>query len=400
MAVANQAASRVVLFATGAVLVVAFAIISSARTVDTIVIWKVGSAHAGDTPSRVVPRSLQHESMQRGFQLAVEAFPAKGFAARFLDATTRNAAPDILAFNNLGVVKGITTQLGKFEGIGEDARIRRDLIAVTGAFDDLLGPERGWTYLIASSQNHRQARTLALRPPTCSTGAPQSKLQGDLADVVPRLVSAYLDGNALAVDTRADPDRLSAVRTDRETSSVVEVRPCGVWGNDKLAFVSIAASYTGETAIGHMPILLALRKPAAQWQLLVATRDPVTTSRFVKAVPSFAARLITSQEPDAPPAPSTLLSPADGQMPRRPAGQRFGSFTWRSSLSDDVVAEIAEFVYPGDARLFVTRPSRPGSATRLSAGVLWTTHSEWRWRVWSINRSGDVVLTEARRFFH
>jgi hypothetical protein len=42
------------------------------------------------------------------------------------------------------------------------------------------------------------------------------------------------------------------------------------------------------------------------------------------------------------------------------------------------------------------RDLRPG----FPRGVLWTTHSERRWRVWSINKSGDVVLSEARRFVH
>jgi hypothetical protein len=45
-------------------------------------------------------------------------------------------------FDNFGVMDGITTQLGKFEGIGEEPIIRRDLIRVTGAFDALLGPEK------------------------------------------------------------------------------------------------------------------------------------------------------------------------------------------------------------------------------------------------------------------
>ena len=148
-----------------------------------------------------------------------------------------------------------------------------------------------------------------------------------------------------------------------------------------------------------MPILLVLRKPMAQWQLLVATRDPIATGSFVKGLPAIASRLANNQAWDARPAPATLLS-SDGEMPPPAGKERFGSFTWRSSPSDEVVEEIAEFVYPGDARLFASRPSRPGSLTSASAGLLWTTHSQWQWRVWSISRSGDVALSEARRFVH
>ena len=387
--------SRVVLIAAGACLVMTAVLVASVTSTESVVIWKVGSPHTGNTPTRVLPSRLQRDAVHRGVHLVVETFPANGLAARLHDAMTRNAAPDILVFDNLGLVKGITTQLGRFEGIAEDARIGRDLVAVTGALDELLGPQRGWTYLIASSPHHHQARTLALRSPTCPNGSARAILPTNLAQLVPRLVTGYLDPNAVPLEAHADPDRLSAARPDREKSSVVEVHPCAFWGNDKLAFVSVIASYAGETAIGHMPILLALRKLAAEWHLLVVTRDPISTSRFVKELPAIAGRF-TSDRSSALPAPATLLFPADGGTPLPPGGQRFGSFTWRSSPSDEVVAEIAEFVYPGDVRLFITR--RSASATRISAGLLWTTHSPWHWRVWSISRSGDVALSETRSF--
>jgi hypothetical protein len=69
-----------------------------------------------------------------------------------LDALRRNTAPDVLGFDNMGVLEGITSALGKFEGIGQMPTIRRDLIQVTGAFDGLLGPARGWTYLFAAGK--------------------------------------------------------------------------------------------------------------------------------------------------------------------------------------------------------------------------------------------------------
>jgi hypothetical protein len=56
---------------------------------------------------------------------------------------------------------------------------------------------------------------------------------------------------------------------------VGSVETCGVWGNDKLAFASVNASYQAETKIGQSRVLLVLRKPLAQWQLLAAARDPI-----------------------------------------------------------------------------------------------------------------------------
>jgi hypothetical protein len=48
-----------------------------------------------------------------------------------------------------------------------------------------------------------------------------------------------------------------------------------MWGNDRLAIASVNAAYEAHTTLGHARMLLVLRKPALQWQLLVAARNPV-----------------------------------------------------------------------------------------------------------------------------
>jgi hypothetical protein len=365
---------------------------------DTIRIWKVGSPHRGDTPKATVPSTLLQESTRRGWRIAIETFPAKGFAATFFDAVTRNAAPDLIVFDNFGVMHGITTALGTFEGIGRDSVIRRDLIRVTGAFDELLGPERGWTFLFASSPNHRAARTLAMIDPACAVNQ-AGRLEG-LSEIVPTLVTAYLEGNVVTVQMYADPDRLPTQRAQAETLTVRAVHSCGVWGNEKLAFASVTASYETGAAVGRVPLLLVLRKPSSRWQLLVAARDPISTGAFVVDARTLASLLSTSTQTYAPPLPAMLLSPATNQAPRPHGGERFGTFQWQSSPSSEVVAEIVEFGYQDDARLFLKRPPTPGSQNEISAGQLWTTRSDWNWRVWSITRAGDVAFSEARQFPH
>ncbi len=99
-----------------------------------------------------------------------------------------------------------------------------------------------------------------------------------------------------------------------------------------------------------------------------------------------------------PPTLAILRSPQDGRFPVPAQGARFGDFEWQSSTSEDVVAEIAEFRYADDARLFLLRPQRPGAIGRVSTGSLWTTKSEWAWRVWSITRSGEIAFSEVRTF--
>ncbi len=398
MASPGAGASRMASIAACATLAVAVGIASQARTADTIQVWRIGSPHNGDTPRAWVPSGLQQVSSKLGFRISVEVFPARGFAQTFLDAVRRNAAPDILVFDNYGVMQGIKTELGSFEGIGQEATSRRDLIQVTGAFDELLGPARGWTYLFSSSPNHEAARTLALRTPGCPGDSAAPNLQRELTDLVPKLARAYLEGDAISIQAYSDADRLETVRSKPDTVSVGTVQSCGTWGNSRVVFAWLNVSYQAETTIGHTRVLIVLRKRSSQWRLLAAARDPVTNGAFVNELPSMVAGLRSHDEPPALPAPAMLLSPADGDWPRPSNGQRLGSFTWRSSPSEDVVAEVAEFAYKDDARLFVGRPARAGS--RISTGQLWTTGGQWNWRVWSITRSGDIVFSDARTFLH
>jgi hypothetical protein len=98
--------------------------------------------------------------------------------------------------------------------------------------------------------------------------------------------------------------------------------------------------------------------------------------------------------------PATLVAPGEGSFPTPAPGERFGTFDWTSSPSGDVVTQIVEFAYEDDARLFFEPTSIPGARHEISSGRLWSTRSMWGWRVWSINQSGDVTLSTARRFTH
>ena len=95
-----------------------------------------------------------------------------------------------------------------------------------------------------------------------------------------------------------------------------------------------------------------------------------------------------------------LRSPPNGQFPLAGSGERFGDFEWQSSTTKDVVAEIAEFSYGDDARLFLLPTKNPGGLRHVSAGQLWTTRGDWAWRVWSIARSGEIAFSDVRTFVH
>jgi hypothetical protein len=375
------------------------ALASTATADDTIRVWRVGSPHRGDRPSATVPPGLEKEWAALGFHVALETFRASGFAARFSEAVTRNAAPDVLVFDNFGILEGITTGLGRFAGIAQDPAVRQHLMKVTGAFDELRWPAgRGWTYLFALSPNHSAAKTLAVRAPRCPNRFGGQTLFKEIEQILPAITTAYLEGDTIGVQAYSDLERLVTSLPRRETVKVRAVRTCDVQGNDKLAVASVTATYESANALGHAPVLLVLRNVYSRWQLLVAARDPISNDEFVREMRRVAGLLSAETTVRLFPSPATLLGPATGSGPRARHDQRFRSFTWRSSDSDHVVAEIAEFAYDDDARLFVVRPQQPASSGEISEGRLWTTGGAWYWRIWSVSRSGDIGFSETRTF--
>ena len=371
-----------------------------AQTGTTIRIWKVGSPHTGDTPDTEMPSALAREAGSRGWRLSIDAFPAEAFADRFFAAGWNGSAPDILMFDNFGIMDGFVTKLGTSPGIGQDPFIRNQLIQVTGSFDELLGPARGLIFLFTSSANYAAARELALRTPRCTGASSARSLPTDLP--VPEVATAYLAGDNAGILRHADPERLSGLRPKLEPVTVGGVVVCGGWGNERLAFATVSASYQAATTIGHASLVLAFRKTSSLWRLLVAARDPVSNREFVTLLPDLS-KILSHDIPAGPlPTPATLRSPQNGWFPIPPNGARFGDFKWQSSTSEDVAVEIAEFIYHDDARLFVLGPRRRnlGVPQHISAGQLWSTGGEWAWRVWSITMSGEIAFSEVRTFVH
>ena len=134
MRVPHATLPRVAVMAGCLAFAVTLSLVSSAETGAAIRIWVVGSPHRGDTPRTPLAFRLREESTRLGYRLSVETFPAQGFAATFFEAVARNDAPDVLVFDNFGVMDGITTRLGRFEGLGREPTLRQHFIQVTGAF--------------------------------------------------------------------------------------------------------------------------------------------------------------------------------------------------------------------------------------------------------------------------
>jgi hypothetical protein len=365
-----------------------------------ITVWKVGSPFGGDTPDTTIPANLELSAEESGYQLRIESFSARGFAETFLNAFGNNREPDILVIDNYGMISGITTPLGNFTGIGSSGKVRQSLVKVSESLTALEGPKKGWEFLMQTSKNHEAAKSLALRSPKCNARWQNLPLTEDLRAIAVRVGPAYVEG-AVSLEAFEDADRLHVERANQERMKVSETRECGYWGNDHLAFVPMVLSYESAQELGHVTVLLTFRRQESEWRLLTASRDPVTTTSFVSQMPKLSSLLGKPWASSSTPRPAKLGAPEEGQFPQPPSGQRFGDFTWQPSSSVDVVAEIIEFAYQNNARLFVEYPSGNSRTNgQVSAGQLWTTHSPWKWRVWSVTEDGAVSFSEAKSFLN
>jgi hypothetical protein len=189
-------------------------------------------------------------------------------------------------------------------------------------------------------------------------------------------------------------------RSRPEATSVVSTQSCGWFGNDRFVIAQVTVCYRAESSIGQTLVLVVLRKPSNAWQLLAASRDPISNADFWQQAPFRTSSLVIAGSESAPSPPATLVAPRDGDFPSPPPGERFGTFEWNSSPSSDIVTHIIEFAYEDDARLFFESDRTPEAHHQISSGQLWGTRSMWTWRVWSVSRSGDITLSSARRFLH
>lgn len=379
---------------------------------SVLVVWEAGSPQSDQPPSNNVPPSLQLRAESMGLQLQIRTFPARGFAQEFHKAFAAHREPDIVAVENGASIDGPENNPSGIVGIASYPEVRRSLVQVNGSLIELAGVRGGRQFLVSTSEHAEAARRFALRPPDCDLlVAAETSLPPDLQQAAMEIADAYLRSPA---QTTAwdDPDRLATEGTRWDSVNATETKTCSYWGNDRLAFVSLLATFEHEgyegqphpvslaqgPLIGQMPILLVLRRRGAQWLLLAASSDPWSNEPFLREIQAFSKLLHGSASKQTSMAPAKLLSPDDGKSPVPDAGQRFGDFTWQPSPSSDVVAQIAEFAYQNDDRLFFLPNQFGGALDRVSDGLVWNAESIWKWRVWSISDTGAIAFSDYRTF--
>ena len=387
------------------------------RQTGVIRVWKVGSPHSGALPKTTIPGVLQHEAEKLNYTIEMEAFRAAGFTKRFSEALVKHNEPEVIAFDNFGVLTGITTDLGRFDGILADERVGSSLVMVRESLQGLQSP--GWVMLVSTARNYEAAKALAMRRPTCIssgrgvvTGLTSEELQ-PAQDAAISAARAYLTCDAPRLASLSDEARLGLQcflpRTDRR---VDDVELCSISGNRNLIFASLISSFEAErrelptygegwqpsAILGHQSLLAILRYSNGGWKLLAITDDSVSMNASAALqFERLSARLGNSLENQAVAAPQLVSK--DGIYPAAEPGKRFGDFVWRPSTGADIVGQVAEF-----NGVFIDRELTrlfPLSADerQLSTGMLMGDRkSPFRWRVWAITKNGAVLFSETRSF--
>ena len=382
-------------------------------------IWIVGSPHTNALPPAVIPPDLKQRAESLGYTIQIEAFRPDTFAAHFHQALQTHTEPEILTFDNYGVLSGMQTKLGWFQGIDWDRRTASSLALVHETMTSL--QPQGWVMLVPSASNYEAARALSLQPPECDARSGPATFSQDilptLREAREKAVSAtraYLDCDRSTLAAVSDESRMVQQCFMPQSETKAEsVKACSVSGNNKLAFVTLVSAFSAKVHdrralhsskpgmnLGQQSILAVLTNQNGTWRLLAITHDPVntvarrpiTTNTFVNSLDHPPATALI-------PEPARLLTP-NGVYPVAQPGERFGDFIWEPSQSTDVIGQVVEFMWGketnwGLTRLFFLRPSE----NKISSGLL-MSGGPTMWRVWSISKSGDIVFSEPHTFKH
>jgi hypothetical protein len=396
---------------------------------NVIRIWSVGSPFSGALPRTTIPPDLQAQARALGYELVVENLLAAGFPERLHQAVANHTEPEVITYDNLGILIGVNTPTGRYQGVlNTDYEIAASLELVNERFASL--QPRGWSVLVQTAGNYQAARAMVMQPPQCQGGPKVSEEAGSgelkqAFEAASNATLAYLACDVAALAALSDDEKLGRkCFLPPATVQVTRLDPCNAIGNDRLVFVSLASTFVSQprasaprrdygyaswltlNSLGQQTILAVLRKQGAAWRLFAISDDPVVTNESISAAhsgaPSYAKvsrlnGLLRNDLPETIPTPA-LLRTTDGAILRRLSQQSFEDFEWTPSVSPDVVAEVAEFLVGNDNEirqrtrlLFFT-----GHEERLSSGALWGVLG--RWRVWSISKSGNIALTDTRSY--
>jgi hypothetical protein len=374
---------------------------------STIVVWKVGSPHEGETPKKTLPPALLARAAAIGSNLTLTTFPAQGFAPIFFDSVASHTEPDILVINNYGIIDGSVTRLGTFAGIGSDPAVRKSLIDVAESFDSLQDGRGGWEFLLSTSRNFSKARKLALAGLECNPEVARYPAEID-ADALEEVKAFSL--SAIRAYFKRDQTRLDQLSAggkypndsfhlpDR-TSKIHARTICGLWGNELIAFVNSVVVYENDVNLGKKNMLIvAQRSPSNGWELKVISEHPLVISALYNRVPG----LSHGRSDDSITAPELISPPDQARFDKRfPLSER-PDIEWTSAASNVIVYLVeSQFRHSSwSSGSFSVYPRIQDAKTFKVKATFGVGAQPHRWRVWAITKSGDARISSWRTIIY
>ena len=378
------------------------------NTEQVIRVWKVGSPHRGDVPDVRIPEDLSRKAMERGCLIEVRSMHARDLYGLLTHAVATNDEPDVLVIDNMGLILGITTQLGRFDGIGRDPRVRTSLLKVSEAFRSLES-NPGWQFLLKSSRNFAKARSLAMMEPECKlvygkSGSWTGEVKTNLEKTATAAAAAYFRRDVSALDALVGGRYLMDSELLRQPASrISRSKVCGGWGNQRLAFINTVTQFENDEAVGHGNLLEVLTNTEGQWRLLSLSSDP----RIIASLQQAEFLLKPTSDSDSQLEAPTLIGPADRAFFRRWPPEERPLLEWTSAGKGSILYLVeAQFTSPprrGESeslwsgRGFTLIPSGSPGATKLKTRATFGAGQQpHRWRIWAIDANGFTVRSDWR----
>jgi hypothetical protein len=185
----------------------------------------------------------------------------------------------------------------------------------------------------------------------------------------------------------------STTKDHRENSNKLsDIKVCAVWGNQRLAFVNTAVVLEGDRELGQRTNLIVLIRSGATWEVKVVSRDVGIISKLAEELPT-----LSSESPGGRLQVPVLKNPPDrARVPRRPPPE----LEWVNAGADTAVYLIeSQFQWDranwSGSAFELTLPPGAERTIRMAApfGVGMQPH---RWRIWAIDKAGNVQIGEWR----
>ena len=374
----------------------------------TLRIWTVDNGHwINRYGASSVPKMFGEAVKAAGGTASVEAISAEAFPRMLADAVARNQLPDIIASFNWRLIRAQFKRHGLWSRMVKVHSVLAPLASEGGLKSGLQW--LGVPYLNRQSDKFELMRQVMLQIPKECLGS-WSGVYGvdaqELTPLVKEMAAAYIARDKGVLSRYRDPAALSLyddgdrAETDARVHGVVV---CSLFGNDRLAFSKTVTVFEKPNAIGHQASILAVRRNGGSWRLLAVTSD-TGPGRRISFQRSATAKALSggsnSFSPDAP----LLLSPENNARPQPTDGEKYGMFRWQPSDDANTAMEMLETACQNKRRaVFITLALqlKPPSHEEYIPGeqlASWinSEHTQCKWRVWRVARSGDIVFSEIR----